>query len=85
MKFLYIVMRVKTPDSVFEPVIPGARIDYVQNPGDPIGFCPVYETEEDAHKVYPNDMVIKVQVVEAEKPKPRRSNRRTKLSSHQAP
>lgn len=71
---MWLAMRVKRPEDIFEPVgplQPPLRVE--RRDGDPVGFVPVFATEAEARAAYPTDQIIAV--VEAKKAPPRRKRR----------
>lgn len=58
----WLVMRAIDPANLFVPANPGIviPITVVKSAGDPVGFCPMFASKEDAQKAYPNDPIEEV-------------------------
>lgn len=63
MRTFYLALVVKPVDTILEPESPGdaSRLIVVKQPGDPFGFVPAFESEEDARRAYPRATIIPVQ------------------------
>jgi hypothetical protein len=57
---MYLVFMMKKPADIFTAAVEGVKLDVVQQPGDPIGFCPVFATREEALAAYPDAQIMEV-------------------------
>ncbi len=58
---MWLVLLMKRPENLFSAVDNGhVKLLVVPQPGDPVGFCPVFATLAEAKAAYPNAEVLEM-------------------------